>query len=212
MDLTGLVVQRISGMLFDEYLARNIFAPLGMRDTFFQVPQSKRERFLPNYYFDPGTGKPVDVELAPPPSRREKMLRCRTSQRWGYIPGEAAWCLPRPTTPALLKPCVTVASILVCVILGPKTIAFMAANHLPAGVSMPVFGEEPGAEPNDTGLGFGLGFGVITNPVAGHVIGSAGEFNWGGAAGTVFWIDPVEELVVVSMIQLMRSPWPCARI
>lgn len=93
-------------------------------------------------------------------------------------------------------------------ILGPKTIAFMAANHLPAGVSMPVFGEEPGAEPNDTGLGFGLGFGVVTNPVAGHVIGSAGEFNWGGAAGTVFWIDPVEELVVVSMIQLMRPPWP----
>ena len=84
----------------------------------------------------------------------------------------------------------------------------MAANHLPAGVGMPAFGEEPGAEPRDIGLGFGLGFGVVTDPVAGHVIGSAGEYNWGGAAGTVFWIDPVEELVVVSMIQLMRSSWP----
>ena len=91
-------------------------------------------------------------------------------------------------------------------ILSPKTITYMAANHLPAGVGMPALGEEPGAEPRD--IGFGLGFGVVTDPVGGHVIGSAGEYNWGGAAGAVFWIDPVEELVVVSMIQLMRSPWP----
>ena len=62
-------------------------------------------------------------------------------------------------------------------------------------------------------FGFGLGFGLVTDTTAGGglgsaVIGSVGEFNWGGAAGTVFWIDPVEELVVVSTIQLMGSPWP----
>jgi CubicO group peptidase (beta-lactamase class C family) len=101
-------------------------------------------------------------------------------------------------------------------IFSPKTITYMAANHLPAGVSMPAFGEERGAEQRDIGLGlglglglgFGLGFGVVTDPVAGHVIASAEEYNWGGPAGTVFWIDPVEEFVVVSMIQLIRSPWP----
>ena len=58
------------------------------------------------------------------------------------------------------------------------------------------------------GFGFGLGFGLVLDPAAGGVIGSIGEFSWGGAAGTVFWIDPVEEIVVVSMIQLMSSPWP----
>ena len=93
-------------------------------------------------------------------------------------------------------------------ILGPKTVAFMATNHLPKGSGLAGFGEQPGADAPDTGLGFGLGFGVVTSPVTNRVIGSEGEYNWGGAAGTVFWIDPVEELVVVSMIQLMGSPWP----
>jgi CubicO group peptidase (beta-lactamase class C family) len=208
VDLTGLVVQRISGMLFDEYLARNIFAPLGMRDTFFQVPQSKRERFLPNYYFDPGTGKPVDVELAPPAVAPRKNVAMQDFSKVGLYSEGGGLVSTAADYARFAEALRNGGEYLGVRILGPKTIAFMAANHLPAGVSMPVFGEEPGAEPNDTGLGFGLGFGVITNPVAGHVIGSAGEFNWGGAAGTVFWIDPVEELVVVSMIQLMRSPWP----
>ena len=57
------------------------------------------------------------------------------------------------------------------------------------------------------GAGFGLGFGVVADTVKTGVLGSNGEFSWGGAAGTVFWIDPVEELVVVGMIQLMGSPW-----
>ena len=84
----------------------------------------------------------------------------------------------------------------------------MTANHLPASISSGGSGEAPvlGGELN--GFGFGLGFGLVTDPAAGGVIGSAGEYNWGGAAGTVFWIDPVEELVVVGMIQLMGSPHP----
>ena len=93
-------------------------------------------------------------------------------------------------------------------ILGPKTVAYMATNHLPDGAGLAGFGEQPGTAASDTGLGFGLGFGVVTSPVTNQVIGSKGEYNWGGAAGTVFWIDPMEELVVVSMIQLMGSSWP----
>ena len=72
VDITGLVVQRISGMPFDEYLQDSIFAPLGMKDTFFEVPRSARERFLPNYFFDPESGKPVDISLAPPPFNSRK--------------------------------------------------------------------------------------------------------------------------------------------
>lgn len=84
----------------------------------------------------------------------------------------------------------------------------MSTNHLSAGSGLAGFGEQPGVEAVDSGLGFGLGFGVVTDTTKTGVVGSVGEYNWGGAAGTVFWIDPVEELVVVSMIQLMRSPWP----
>ena len=84
---------------------------------------------------------------------------------------------------------------------------YMSTNHLSAGSGRAGFGEQPGVEAVDSGLGFGLGFGVVTDTTKTGVVGSVGEYNWGGAAGTVFWIDPVEELVVVSMIQLMRSPW-----
>ena len=93
-------------------------------------------------------------------------------------------------------------------ILSPKTVDYMAQNHLKPSMRMGGIGEQPTTDGNTSGVGFGLGFGVITNPAYTGVIGSAGEFNWGGAAGTVFWIDPVEEIVVVSMIQLMGSPWP----
>ena len=69
-------------------------------------------------------------------------------------------------------------------------------------------GEQPTTDGNRMVLVLGSDSGCVTNPAYAGVIGSAGEYNWGGAAGTVFWIDPVEEVVVVSMIQLMSSPWP----
>ena len=95
-------------------------------------------------------------------------------------------------------------------ILGPKTVAYMSQRP-PAVVPSRPGGA--GERPFDTsaagnGFGFGLGFGIVTDPVAARVMGSAGEYNWGGAAGTVFWIDPVEDLIVIGMIQLLGSPWP----
>jgi CubicO group peptidase (beta-lactamase class C family) len=99
-------------------------------------------------------------------------------------------------------------------ILSPKTINFMTKNHLSASLSNeggsgenPSWDTTSSEEANNSGFGFGLGFGLVTNTVARKIIGSDGEYSWGGAAGTIFWIDPVEELVVVTMIQLMSSPW-----
>ena len=95
-------------------------------------------------------------------------------------------------------------------ILSPKTVEFMTANHLPSTVTGGGSGENPLLGAETRGFGFGLGFGVNTNPVGTGVLGSLGEYSWGGAAGTVFWVDPVEEMVVVG-IQLMGSPWPLRR-
>jgi CubicO group peptidase (beta-lactamase class C family) len=90
-------------------------------------------------------------------------------------------------------------------ILSPKTIAFMTMDHLPASLHGGT-GEQISIVGNQlNGFGFGLGFGVVTNTAAQGIIGSAGQYWWGGAAGTIFWIDPVEDIVVVSMMQLMRG-------
>jgi CubicO group peptidase (beta-lactamase class C family) len=93
-------------------------------------------------------------------------------------------------------------------ILGSKTIEYMTRNHLPASIVSGGSGEQPTLGRNLRGFGFGLGFGLVTDPAAAGVMSSEGEFYWGGAAGTIFWIDPVENIVVVGMIQLMRSPYP----
>ena len=91
-------------------------------------------------------------------------------------------------------------------ILGQKSIAFMTKNHLSEPSMHAAWEQIP--TPDIGRPGFALGFGVVTDSAAIGVIGSDGEYNWGGAAGTIFWVDPTEELVVVSLIQLMQSPWP----
>lgn len=90
-------------------------------------------------------------------------------------------------------------------ILSPKTVQFMIKNHLDA--SLKNLAEDESGNDRGSSFGFGLGFALNLDAPTSGVIGSEGEFNWGGAAGTVFWIDPVENITVVSMIQLMGSPW-----
>ena len=208
VDITGLVVQRISGMPFDEYLQDNIFAPLGMKNTFFEVPRSARERFLPNYFFDPESGKPVDISLAPPPFNSRKKVAMQDYASVSLYSGGGGLVSTAMDYARFAEAMRNGGSLNGVRILGPKTVDYMSTNHLSAGSGLAGFGEQPGVEAVDSGLGFGLGFGVVTDTTKTGVVGSVGEYNWGGAAGTVFWIDPVEELVVVSMIQLMRSPWP----
>ena len=84
-------------------------------------------------------------------------------------------------------------------ILSPKTIELMTTNHLTEDMTSGL-GEQAGAPAK---FGFGLGFGVITDLASSGIVGSVGTYNWGGAAGTVFWIDPKEDLAVVGMIQHM---------
>lgn len=200
VDVTGMVVERLSGLSFNEFLRTRLFEPLDMPDTFFIVPEGKRDRFLPNHvwdyeanalssehpeweprYFDAtlfsGGGGLVSTT-------RDYMRFCEMLRGGGELGGVR--------------------------ILSPKTVDFMREDHLHATSSevragidqRMVFGQPT------SGLGFGLGFGVVTDPASIRTLTSEGEYFWGGAAGTIFWIDPVEEIVVISMIQLMSSPWP----
>ena len=90
-------------------------------------------------------------------------------------------------------------------VLGPRTVRYMARNHLPGGADLEAFGRPLFAETAFAGVGFGLGFSVLEDPAAGRVPGSVGEFAWGGAASTAFWVDPVERLTVLFLTQLLPS-------
>jgi CubicO group peptidase (beta-lactamase class C family) len=91
-------------------------------------------------------------------------------------------------------------------VLGRKTIELMSTNHLPGGGELQEFALPGGyGETGFDGVGFGLTMAVGLGPVATQGVGSAGDYYWGGAASTIFWIDPTEDLVVIFMTQLMPS-------
>jgi CubicO group peptidase (beta-lactamase class C family) len=90
-------------------------------------------------------------------------------------------------------------------LLGSRTLAYMARNHLPGGVDLEAIGRRLFAETTFDGVGYGLGFSVLLDPVANKVLSSAGELAWGGAASTFFWVDPAAQLTAVFMTQLLPS-------
>jgi CubicO group peptidase (beta-lactamase class C family) len=90
-------------------------------------------------------------------------------------------------------------------LLSPKTIALMATNHLPGGRDLTEMSKSLFSEASYAGVGFGLGFSVTMEPARTLIPGSAGEYAWGGAASTAFWIDPREELITIFMTQLLPS-------
>ena len=90
-------------------------------------------------------------------------------------------------------------------LLGTRTLAYMTANHLPGGEDLEAVGRPLFAETTFDGVGFGLGFSVVVDPVRNKTLCSAGEFAWGGAASTSFWIDPHEEVTALLLTQLLPS-------
>lgn len=201
VDVTGLIVQRISGQPFDEYLQEHIFAPLGMQDTFFEVPVDKLDRFLPNHYIDPKTKALTQI----PEEGTDAMQDYKKVTLYSGGGGLVSTIMDYMKFAEAMRNGGELNGVR---ILSPKTVNYMRQNHLPASIVSGGSGESPTLGAALRGFGFGLGFGLVTDPVASGVMGSAGEYNWGGAAGTVFWIDPVEDVVVVGMIQLMGSPYP----
>lgn len=200
-DVVGIVIERISGLSLDDYLRRHIFEPLEMKETFFEVPADKLHRFLPNHYWDKTASKLKSVD-------RERDAATSKFSKVTLYSGGGGLVSTAMDYMRFAEAIRNGGELDGVRILGPKTVKYMARNHLPAALARGGTGETPLLGQRQKGFGFGLGFAVVTDSVKSGVLGSDGEFNWGGAAGTVFWIDPVEEIVVVGMIQLMGSPWP----
>ena len=198
VDITGLVVQRLSGLRFDVFLKERLFDPLGMEDTFFNVPPGKMGRFLPNHSWDDENERLEQLES-------DEFVRYEDVTLFSGGGGLVSTAMDYLRFCEMLRRGGELDGVR---ILSPKTVEYMTTDHLPGALSAIAAGESPSATIWGKGFGFGLGFGVLNDAVKSGVIGSNGEYNWGGAAGTVFWIDPVEEVIAIGMIQLMGSPWP----
>jgi CubicO group peptidase (beta-lactamase class C family) len=199
IDVLGYLVEKLSGMSFGEFLRTRLFEPLRMHDTAFYAPEDKIKRFASCYQpSDGGDGLKVQDDgqdsagYARPPklesgggglvSTVHDYLRfCRMMLNGGTLDGVQ--------------------------ILSPKTVALFSLNYLPDNRQI-VDMAFPGSfsESGYAGVGFSLGCGVNVDVAKTRLPGSLGEYFWGGAAATAFWIDPQEELTVVFMTQVMGSP------
>jgi CubicO group peptidase (beta-lactamase class C family) len=195
-DVCARLVEVLSGQPFDEYLRATIFEPLGMADTGFWVGEGDADRFAACYRRDAQKrlvllDDPQDSRYSRPPS---------------FLSGGGGLV---STTADYLRFCQMLANggeLDGVRVLGRKTVELMRSNHLPGGGQLADFALAGGyGEVGFEGMGFGLTVAVSLGPVATGVIGSPGEFMWGGAASTLFWIDPVEELVTIFMTQLIPS-------
>lgn len=199
-DILGHLVEVISGKTLDRFFAEQIFEPLGMQDTFFQVPAAKVPRFAANYKYL-RTAKGADsFRLVSQPHRDSSYLEppAMFSGGGGLVSTAADYA--RFAQMLLNKGTFQGERIL-----GRKTVEGMTSNYLPnnsdmSGMGQPVFVNMP-----CDGLGFGLGVSVVLNPAANQIIGTPGEYAWGGMASTAFFNDPAEEMSVIFMTQLMPS-------
>lgn len=193
-DVCGYLVEAISGQPFDQYLQEVIFDPLGMRDTSFWVRPEKLSRFAANYQRQPDK----TLKLIDDPERSTYL------QNPSFFSGGGGLT---STTADYLRFCEMLrrgGELDGARILGPRTIDLMTRNHLAGGKDLTQMAIGAFSETAYEGVGFGLGFAMTLDEVDAGSLG-AGDYYWGGAASTIFWVDPVEDLVVIFMTQLMPS-------
>jgi CubicO group peptidase (beta-lactamase class C family) len=198
-DVLGRVVEVAAGRPFADIVQDTVLDPLGMTETGWFVPEAKHGRlaalYVPMPGSGPGSGAAIrydalgDFAKAPPKAAMGGQGLCGTT---GDYLRFMAMLAGRGELDGVR-------------IVAPHTIDYMASNHLPGGQDLAQFGRPLFAETTFNGVGFGLGVSVVTDPVKSKAAYSLGEFGWGGAASTTFWIDPVFDITAVFMTQLMPS-------
>ncbi len=206
-DVLGRLVEIIGGQSFDTFLAERFFEPLGMIDTGFWVDDGRADRFAANYAVPALSPFPL-----PEGAEGESMVMIDAGDATSpyrkpptFLSGGGGLVSTIGDYHRFTQMLIRGGELDGSRILSPKTIEYAASNHLPGGRDLASMGQPVFSETRYDGVGFGLGFSVIIDPMATQVISSPGEFAWGGAASTLFWIDPVEELTVIGLTQLMPS-------
>jgi CubicO group peptidase (beta-lactamase class C family) len=198
-DVLGRVIEVVSGQPLDEFFADRVFGPLGMTDTAFWAGPDQAPRL--GALYTPGPeGRAVPMEAMGKPAFAPPRY---LSGGGGLVSSAADYhrftqmLLGRPDSPA--------GELDGTRLLSPRTVAYMTANHLPGGADLESFGRPLYAEAPLRGSGFGLGFAVVIDPLAGKTLTTAGEYSWGGAASTAFYVNPAEQLTVSFFTQLLPS-------
>ncbi len=211
-DVCGRLIEILSGQQLDHYLTANILSPLRMEDTAFSVPDDKAARLTPSYALaslspfgvpDAAASDSVvnDETVMIDPGSDKSPYRSKPT----YLSGGGGLVGTLADyyrfTQMLLNGGILDGNR----VIGRKTLEYATINHLPNGGDLASMGQPVFSETNYEGIGFGLGFAVTLDPARAQVMSSAGDHFWGGAASTTFWVDPVEDLTVIGMTQLMPS-------
>lgn len=185
-DILGCVIERASGISLAEFFQTRIFGPLKMTDSYFFLPEAKRDRLTAVY-----AAREQGLERAPdgPDGQGDYV----TGPRVSYAGGAGLISSARDYA-RFLQMLLNGGSLEGARILGPRTVQLMVSDHADSLYSKPV-----------PGMGFGLGFEILEDPGRAGQYGGVGRFGWGGAYATNYWVDPSEGLVGVFMIQLLPS-------
>ena len=196
-DILGFIIERISNMSLEEYFKKNIFEPLEMEDTFFQIPKEKIDRLANCYIYDQTNDKYIVEDDFEKSSYIEKpscysggggllstiddyMKFCNLLQNKGSLNNKN--------------------------IIGSRTAEFMMSNHLEKDIDLYDIAKGKWGTNIGKGVGFSLGGSVILDPIKNMSLISKDSFSWGGAASTLFWVDPIEKINVVFMTQMLGNP------
>ena len=195
-DVCGYLVEHFSGMKLDKYFQKHIFDPLGMQDTGFSCAKEKVDRLASLYEQHPKKG-PVLVDPGGAKTARVKKRK--------MLSGGGGLLSTMSDYYRFCSMLLNQGELDGTRIIGRKTLAMMASNHLPDNKDLTEMSQSAFSETTYQGVGFGLGFSVILDPVKTQSLTDVGEYGWGGAASTVFWVNPKEEMVVIFLTQLLPS-------
>ena len=195
-DVLGILVERISGLSLPEYFQTHIFTPLGMTDTFFQVPADKAERIPEGFAFDPKTKMKL-IDKAGADSMWTK--------GWSFNSGGGGLASSVADYYRFCRMLLNGGALDGAQILSLKTIELMTANHIPGGQDLTQMSKSLFSEAEMAGIGFGLGFATTIDSAATLTPCSTGDFYWGGMYSTAFFVDPVEDIIMIFMTQLLPS-------
>jgi CubicO group peptidase (beta-lactamase class C family) len=196
MDIEGYIVEKLSGQTLPDFMHDHIFAPIGMKDAGFFVPEENRTRFATNYRDNPqgelvpsatAAGAPTDYATQPtmPSGGGGLVSTIQDYYRFAQMLANGGQLDGKR-------------------ILAPATVKLMTSNHLPTEILTGQFGI--GQHIMRPGFGYGFNCAVVFDPPEANLPDGKGTFFWDGAAGTWFWVDPTNDIVFVGMIQRMTSP------